>query len=275
MFAGTTRKRRLSMLLVLLLAICVAVISSAEILMPQATGKKVQKDGNLAVDSSNAADGYVMVRAKKGNKRLKVVISVGGSSLKYDLNNEGEYEVFPLQFGKVNYTITLYQNVSGKKYKEKGKVTVSPKGMEDELRCFLYPNQYVNYTADTPCVLLAEEMCKDMTDQAEKFKTICKYVVSNYSYDFIKSVTVQAGVLPDINYCWDKKMGICQDLSALTCAMLRSQGVPARLVIGTLGSGTPHAWVMAVVNGEDKFFDPTAELNATNKTDSYTTERWY
>ena len=56
MFAGTTRKRRFSMLLVLLLAICVAVISSAEILMPQATGKKVQKDGNLAVDSSNAAD---------------------------------------------------------------------------------------------------------------------------------------------------------------------------------------------------------------------------
>ena len=96
-----------------------------------------------------------------------------------------------------------------------------------------------------------------------------------FSYDFIKSVTVKSGQLPDIEYCWEKKMGICQDLSAMTCAMLRSQGVPARLIIGTLGSGTPHAWVLAVVDGEDTFFDPTAELNATNKTDTYTTERWY
>jgi transglutaminase-like putative cysteine protease len=70
-------------------------------------------------------------------------------------------------------------------------------------------------------------------------------------------------------------MGICQDLSAMTCAMLRSQGVPARLMIGTLGVNTYHAWVMAVVNGEDKFFDPTAELNASSKTDTYTTERYY
>jgi len=30
-----------------------------------------------------------------------------------------------------------------------------------------------------------------------------------------------------------------------------------------------------VVNGEEKFFDPTAELNASSKTDTYTTERYY
>ena len=183
--------------------------------------------------------------------------------------------MFPLQFGKVNYTVTLYRNVEGKKYKEVGQVTVSPKGMEDDLRCFLYPNQYVNYTPQTECVKMACELCKDMTSQAEIYKTVCKYVLSNFGYDFIKSVTVKPGMLPDINECWEKKMGICQDLSALTCAMLRSQGVPARLVIGTLSSGTPHAWVLAVVDGEDKFFDPTAELGASAKTDTYTTERWY
>ena len=52
-------------------------------------------------------------------------------------------------------------------------------------------------------------------------------------------------------------------------------GHKGNLIIGTLGSGTPHAWVLAVVNGEDKFFDPTAEKNATSKTDTYTTERFY
>ena len=36
-----------------------------------------------------------------------------------------------------------------------------------------------------------------------------------------------------------------------------------------------RAAVTAVVNGEEKFFDPTAELNASSKTDTYTTERYY
>ncbi len=275
MLAGMTHKRRLVLLIGLALVICMAVfISFAEVLMPQ-QGDIKQVDGALTVDSSHSADGYIMVKSEKSKKRLKVRVTVGNSALNYDLNTDGEYEVFPLQFGRVNYTVALYQNVEGKKYKEKGKVTVSPRDMEDELRCFLYPNQYVNYTEETECVKVACELCKDMTDPEEIYKTICNYVVSNFSYDFIKSVTVQPGKLPDIDECWEKKMGICQDLSAMTCAMLRSQGVPARLMIGTLGSGTAHAWVLAVVNGEDVFFDPTAELNASNKTETYTTERWY
>ena len=274
MFARMTKKGKLGMLIAFALVICVVVCSYAEVLMPEATGKKVQKDGKLLVDSSNCSEGYIMVRTKKDNKRMKLRITMGGSSLNYDINSDGNFEVFPLQFAGRN-SDPVWRNVEGKKYKEVGKVVVQPKDMTDELRCFLYPNQYVNYTADTECVKVAGDLCKDLTEAKDIFKTVTKYVVSNFSYDFIKSVTVKSGELPDIEYCWEKKMGICQDLSAMTCAMLRSQGVPARLMIGTLGSGTPHAWVLAVVDGEDTFFDPTAELNATNKTDTYTTERWY
>ncbi len=273
MFAGMTKKGKLFLVVSLAVAVCLSFLSMAEVLMPK-TGKKVQKDGKLVVDVSNSADGYIMVKGAKDKKRLKLRITAGNSSLNYDINSDGNYEVFPLQFGKTSYTVTLWRNVEGKKYKEVGKVSVQPKNMKDELRCFLFPNQYVNYTEETACVKLACEMCKDMTDPAEIYKAVTKYVASSYSYDFVKSMTVKAGTLPDIDYCWTKRMGICQDLSALTCAMLRSQGVPARLVIGTLGP-TPHAWVLAVVNGEDTFFDPTAEIGATNKTDSYTTERWY
>ena len=279
MFAGMSRKRFLGMLTALILVVCTVAFSLADVLMPEASGKKVIKEPKektmLIIDASNADKGYIMVKARKNKKKMKLTISPGqGTALKYDINGEQEYEVYPLQFGKANYTVALYQQKSGTKYEVLAKAKVSAK-IEDELSCFLYPNQYVNYTADSPCVLKATELCEGMTDQAEIYKTICKYVVKNFEYDFIKSVTVKAGVLPDIDYCWTNKMGICQDLSALTCAMLRSQGVPARLIIGTLGSGTPHAWVLAVVNGEDKFFDPTAEKNATSKTDTYTTERFY
>ena len=277
MFAGMSRRRILLMLIAITLICCGTVFSLAEVLMPEASGKKVQKDGGIYVDSSHADDGYIMVKTlKKEKKRIKLTISAGkGTTLKYDLNGDSEFEVFPLQFGKINYKVSLYRQKSGTSYNKAGEVTVSPKGMTDELSCFLYPNQYVSYTAESPCVQEAVKLCEGMDKQEDIYKAICDYIKTHFAYDFIKSVTVKPGMLPDIEYCWENKMGICQDLSALTCAMMRSQGIPTRLMIGTLGSGTPHAWVLAVVNGEDKFFDPTAELNASSKTDTYTTERWY
>ena len=259
----------------LVLVVCAAIAAVAIGLnLPEASGKTVKKDGKMTVDCSNMAEGYIMVKGKESKKRLKLQIATSGAKLNYDLNSEGEYEVFPLQFGSGKYQVSLFENASGKKYSKEGSVKLSVK-MENELSCFLYPNQYVSYDDKTACVVYAQDLCKGMTDQAEIFKTVCTYVTSNFVYDFIKSVTVKAGQLPQIDECWNNRMGICQDLSAMTCAMLRSQGIPARLMIGTVGSNTYHAWVVAVVNGEEKFFDPTAELNASSKTETYTTERYY
>ncbi len=273
MIARMGRKRVSAAFLALVLVVCSLVLSSAEILLPETT-KTQKKDGELTVDCGHMDQGYIMVKGKKGNKRLKVRVKCSGASLNYDLNSDGEYEVFPLQFGSTKYQVALFKNASGKKYSEEGKGTLSVQ-MDNELSCFLYPNQYVNYNADTECVKAAQELCKGMTDQSQIFKTVCDYIKANFVYDFIKSVSVKAGTLPDIDDCWTKRMGICQDLSAMACAMLRSLGIPARLMIGTLGASTYHAWVVAVVNGEDKFYDPTAELNASSKTDTYTTERYY
>jgi len=270
-------KARLIMCVALVLVLCAAIIVEATGLkLPEATGKKVQKDGKLTVDCSNMAEGYIMVKAKKTSKKLRVRVSTAGAKLLYWLNGDGEYEVFPLQFGSGKYKVELFEHVQKKDYSKEGTIKLSAK-MPDELSCFLYPNQYVNYDENTACVKYAQDLCKDMSDQGEIYKTVCTYVLQNFIYDYIKSVSVQSmsQQMPDIDYCWDNRMGICQDLSAMTCAMLRSQGIPARLMIGTVGSNTYHAWVVAVVNGEERFFDPTAELNASNKNETYTTERYY
>lgn len=276
MFAGKHGKLVIGIFAMLVLVVCTFVFSLSEILMPVASGKKVLKADKLTVDASNADQGYIMVKGPKTKTRMKVTVEITGTKLQYDINGEGEYEVFPLQLGRTNYTVSLWRQVEGKKYGKIGQVKVAAK-MEDEMICFLYPNQYVNYTKNSACVKEAAEICKGLETDKEKFETIRKYVVKNFQYDYIKSVTVagSSGMLPDIEGCWKGKKGICQDLSAVTCAMLRTQGIPAQLVIGTLGSGTPHAWVMARVDGEDIFFDPTAELNASNKSDSYSALRWY
>ena len=270
-------KARLIICAALILVLCAAaIVGTSELKLPQATGKKVQKDGKLTVDCSNMSEGYIMVKAKKTNKKLRVRVSTAGAKLLYWLNGDGEYEVFPLQFGSGKYKVELFEHVQKKDYSKEGTVKLSAK-MSDELSCFLYPNQYVWYNENTACVKYANQLCEGMTDQGEIFKTVCSYVLQNFIYDYIKSVSVQSmsQQMPDIDYCWDNRMGICQDLSAMTCAMLRSQGIPARLMIGTVGANTYHAWVVAVVNGEERFFDPTAEMNASNKNETYTTERYY
>ena len=273
--AARMGRKRIIICAVLALVVCAAVVAVAiGLKLPEASGKTVKKDGKLTVDCSNMSEGYIMVKGQKSSKRLKIQIATSGVKLNYDLNSDGEYEVFPLQFGSGKYQVSLFENASGKKYAKEGSVKLSVK-MSDELSCFLYPNQYVCYDENTACVKYANELCKGMDDQKEIFETVCKYVTSNFVYDFIKSVTVKPGQLPQIDECWNTRMGICQDLSAMTCAMLRSQGIPARLMIGTVGANTYHAWVMAVVNGENRFFDPTAELNASSKTEKYATERYY
>ena len=91
-----------------LVLICV-VLGLAEVLMPE-SGKKTKKNGGLTIDYTHMEDGYVMVKAAKGKKKLKVRVKCGSkTTLTYDLNNNGEYEVFPLQYGSGSYTWNVYR----------------------------------------------------------------------------------------------------------------------------------------------------------------------
>ena len=146
----------------------------------------------------------------------------------------------------------------------------------------LYPNQWVNYTAETAAVQYADELCADLTDEYEITMAVYKFMGKNFSYDWIKAGDVKVGmlkdILPDIDGSWETGTGICQDLAAIMCAMLRAQGIHARLVVGTCG-GTPHAWVTVYYqddNGKLKSLslDPTYHCNATAKA-GYKAERYY
>ena len=44
----------------------------------------------MTIDYSHIDQGYVMIKSKKGNKKLKVRIKKGDTTLNYDLNNSGE-----------------------------------------------------------------------------------------------------------------------------------------------------------------------------------------
>ena len=150
--AAQSGRKRLIICAALALFVCAVIIAAATGLkLPEATGKTVRKDGKITVDCSNMSEGYIMVKGKKSSKRLKIQIATAGAKLNYDLNSNGEYEVFPLQFGSGKYKVELFEHVKGKDYSKEGTLKLSAK-MPDELSCFLYPNQYVNYNENTACV---------------------------------------------------------------------------------------------------------------------------
>lgn len=239
---------------------------------PEAPGTVQYFDGKLGVDASNISEGYFTAWATGGAKRLKLRVSRGQDTFTYDLNTEGRQEVFPLQLGSGGYEISLYENISGKKYASAGVIRVSAEFSREDVP-FLYPNVYVNYGQDSPAVAKADELCADKSPK-EAYQAICDYIQTEYVYDYIKAVTVSPGEMPDIQGCFENKMGICQDLSAMIVAMLRSQGISSRLMIG-YADANYHAWTSTNIDGEELFYDPTAALNAIAVPSEYSLERYY
>lgn len=244
-----------------------------DVFWPEAPGSDVRSNGTLTVDMSHASDGYVMVSGTSSGKRLKFRMVKGETVYTYDLDNSGAFEAFPLQLGSGSYTCTLYENVKGNSYAQAGQVKVSVE-LEQEYAAFLWPNQYVDYDEETPAVELSFELCEGLTTDREKFEAIRTYIAQNYMYDFVKALSVTGGILPDIDYCMETRMGICQDLSAMAACMLRVQGIPTKLVIG-YADNNYHAWNSVLIDGEEILYDPTVELAAMAGNSRYTVERYY
>ena len=262
-------------LMVFLLALLLAAVgvaahaSSEDAVWPVSSGKVIQADGKLVIDASNMAQGYVMCCVDSPTKHgLKIRVTYNGMQLTYDLKNDGEYETFPLQLGSGKYEFALFENVKGSKYSAEGKIVLKAE-LEDENAAFLVPNQYVDYVRTTNAVLKSDELAT----QGDIYKTICDFMTSEFSYDFVRAKTIQAGTLPEIDQCFDNRAGICQDLSAVMVCMLRVQGIPAKLMIG-YADKYYHAWTTAIVDGQEVFFDPTQAIGCLNAK-KYTIERYY
>ena len=211
-------------------------------LVPEAPGKLLQSNDKATIDYSNTADGYVMVNFTAATtKRLKVKVT-GPSAVDYTYNlPAGEWTTFPLSDGSGSYTIKVYENTTGNKYAVVLTLTTDVI-LTNEFAPFLCPNQYVNYTADSLAVRKAAELTAGKTTALEKVEVIYDYVVKNFTYDKEKAATVKSGYLPVLDDVMNAKKGICFDYAALMTGMLRSNGVPCKLVVGYAGTAY-HAWI--------------------------------
>ena len=243
--------------------------------LPEASGEVVFEENGVTVDASHTEDGYLMVKGFPSEVRLKVQVTLGEETYTYDLNQEEEYEVYPLQMGNGTYRVQVFQQVEGTSYSPVYYTEVEVE-MPDTDRVYLYPSQYVWYTNDKNAVKLSYDLCVDLTSDAEKVQRIYDYIVGLLSYDHEKAATVQKGYLPDVDATLRERKGICFDYSALFAAMLRAQDIPVRLAIGYVQpDNIYHAWNQVYLDGEWVWMDATFGPTSSYTEDNYTKERQY
>ncbi|NBI65791.1 transglutaminase domain-containing protein [Pseudoflavonifractor sp. 60] len=222
-----------------------------DMILPVASGTLVKQNSRATIDYSNTKDGYVMVNfTGTTNTRLKVLVrgpSYAASKLQYQYDiATGQWYTFPLSDGNGEYTVSVMENTTDSKYAQvlSVKFTVS---LSDEFAPFLRPNQYVDYASAPKTVAKAAELAGSETDPLKLVEKVYDYVVKNFTYDKQLAATVQSGYLPVLDNVLAAKKGICFDYAGLMTGMLRSLGVPCKLITGyvPIGSGKTgyHAWI--------------------------------
>lgn len=221
------------------------------VLVPDAAGKTTYGNQYTTIDASHLDQGYVMIKYQAGeSRRIKVQIAkTGGTTYSYDLAADGKYDTFPLPQGDGSYKISVFRNVEGTKYSTIYSTTVEVK-LTNQLMPFLYPNQYVDFTADSKAVAKGAELAKGKTDELQIITAIYNFVVRELTYDYDLAKTVKSGYLPVVDSVLAAKKGICFDYAALMSTMLRSQGIPTKLMVGYTSTGEYHAWISTHVSNK-------------------------
>lgn len=235
------------------------------ILVPEATGTVTYGNAYAVIDASNTDQGYVMVKYLKNEAvRIKVQITrSGGTTYTYNIAADENYDVFPLSDGDGTYQINVFRNIGGTRYSQVLGQSISVK-LSNELLPFLYPNQFANFKEDSKAVQYADQLASKTGDELETVANIYNYVVQNISYDYDLAKNVESTYLPVVDDVLAKGKGICFDYASLLTSMLRSQGIPTKLLVGYTSRGEYHAWISVHVS----------ELGWINNIISFDGQQW-
>lgn len=176
------------------------------------------------------------------NAKLKVMIEKNGKKVTYNLNGDGKAESFPLQMGDGDYKVSVLENVEGDKYKYISTENVNL-GLKDDNQVYLASVQNINWNSNMIAINKAADLIKGLKTDSQKVDTIYSYLVGNITYDYDKLANLSNEYLPNIDDTVISGKGICYDYASTFAAMLRSQGIPVKLVKGYTTNVTGyHAW---------------------------------
>jgi transglutaminase-like putative cysteine protease len=115
----------------------------------------------------------------------------------------------------------------------------------------------------------AREITGRTVNDIDKAAEIERYLKTNYTYS-LSSRNPPAGMSPVDDFLFNSKRGYCEHYASAMVLMLRTIGIPARIVTGFYGGefneyggyvivrqSNAHSWVEAAIDGRWRLFDPT------------------
>ena len=245
------------------------------VLVPEKGGVDICGIDEFAIDYTNASEGYVVATYTGFNDNAMFQITAANSVTYTYYINPGD-TVIPLCGGSATYRMVGFEGLGDNQYATLFTEDIDIE-ISNEFGPFLYPNEYVNFRADSKAVAQAREIASGCTCDLEVIAAMYNFITDNVVYDHEEAETVEKGYLPDVDEVLATKKGICFDYAALLTAMLRSQRIPTKMELGYAGDAY-HAWVSTYVedigwiNGMIQFdgadwtlMDPTFAANTNAK----------
>lgn len=236
------------------------------------------------LDTSKLSQGVITVSYDvPADKRIKLMIAKDDSSYNYNLYSNVASENFPLQQGNGTYKVSVLENTSGNKYKVVASESVTLQ-LSNPNAVYLSSVQNVKWSPSDKAVLKATQLTAGLKTDEQKVKAIYNYIVSNVKYDYTLASNVTTDYIPNNDNTLVTKKGICYDYSSLFATMLRSQGIPTKLVMGnTSYVSSYHAWNEVLLNGKwvtidttvDAGLAKTAASTLVKAADKYTAVKFY
>ena len=229
-------------------------------LLPAPPGENLTGNALAVMDLSATAEGYIQVCYNGQAQKAKVQLTLpDGTVYTYTLL-PGAFAILPLTGGSGDYGITVLENAFENAYAVvyTGQI---PSQQENDFKPYLYPNQYVWYTEGSKVHAIAAEISQRSRDDLHFVENVYTYVVESVTYDHELAANVPAEYLPDLDKVIATGKGICLDYAALMTALLRSQGIPTKLVVGYSGQ-VYHAWISVYLE-ETGWVDGTIFFDGT------------
>lgn len=218
---------------------------------PTAPGTlKIEKNG-ARLDYSNSTDGYIMFAFTGGGAPTISAKVTGPSGIAYDyinILNNGSYEIFPLSDGNGTYRFAIGKLLPDGRWGQVMNESFEVK-LVNEFAPFLRPNTIIDYRNAPNTIAKASELHAGKSNMIPKISAVYHYLVENFDYDYDLAAAITGGrkYRPVLDISLANGKGVCYDYAALMTAMLRSQGIPCRLVMGYQGT-VYHAWIDAYSN---------------------------
>lgn len=207
------------------------------------------------IDKSELSNGIISVNYKpETDSKIKVMVGKGDTKCVYDYGLDPDsVNRFPLQFGDGEYTVSIFENVEGNKYRLLAEEKISLE-LENERSIYTQSIQMINWNEEMDSVKLARELTKDAENDVEKLFILYKYVINNITYDYDKANSLGVCYIPFAEETLYKRQGVCYDYVNLFATMLRGINIPTKLVMGYKNDiNVYHAWNQIYLEDFDKW----------------------